>query len=232
MAGGSKPNTKGAKGELDTKPTADENGTNTRTKTTTAGGAGTTTGAGTGNTDTGTAKEKELLGVASVNESPVPKPSTPTKPKRKRVQKKKAKNDETFNAEQITMLLMTMSTIMSNSERGAIFALTEIECKQLAEPIANIIANNDSMKELAKHSDSVALATACFMIFAPKIFVWLQYEKAHRKPKGIEVKTVKGVKGNAERKINGSSGTDNSGGASSVSENDSSNVLTDLPSIM
>ena len=191
------------------------------------------TGAGTGNNNsgagTGTTEKEKISGLASVEQSetvPVPKKAR----KKRTVKKKTSKNDEAFNAEQITALLMTVSAICSTTERGRIFALSEIECKQLAEPLSKIIANNDSMKSIAEHSDSVALAMTCFMIFAPKIFVWLQYEKAHRKPKGLEVKTIKGVKENA-RKATGNSGTD-SAGATTNSADHGENVSAVLPSIM
>lgn len=187
------------------------------------------TGAGDNNSGTGTAEKEKILGLASVEQSetvPIPKKAR----KKRTVKKKTSKNDEAFNAEQITALLMTVSAICSTTERGRIFALSEIECKQLAEPLSKIIANNDSMKTIAEHSDSVALAMTCFMIFAPKIFVWLQYEKAHRKPKGLEVKTIKGVKENA-RKATGNSGTD-SAGATVNSADHGEDVSSVLPSIM
>ena len=199
---------------------------------------GRNTGTGTGNNNSGTgagtgATEKEkfekIPGLATVEQAetvPIPKKAR----KKRTVKKKTAKNDEAFNAEQITALLMTVSAMCSTTERGRIFALTEIECKQLAEPLSKIIANNDSMKSIAEHSDSVALAMTCFMIFAPKIFVWLQYEKAHRKPKGVEIKTIKGGKENA-KKVNGNSGADNTGVTSNSADN-GQNVSAVLPSIM
>lgn len=194
-----------------------------------AEGRTTGTGAGNNNSGTGTAEKEKISGLATVVESetvPVPKKAR----KKRTVKKKTSKNDEAFNADQITALLMTVSAICSTTERGRIFALSEIECKQLAEPLSKIIANNDSMKSIAEHSDSVALAMTCFMIFAPKIFLWLQYEKAHRKPKGLEVKTIKGVKENA-RKATGNSGTD-SAGATTYSADHGEDVSSVLPSIM
>ena len=187
------------------------------------------TGAGNNNSGTGTAEKEKISGLASVEQSetvPVPKKAR----KKRTVKKKTSKNDEAFNAEQITALLMTVSAICSTTERGRIFALSEIECKQLAEPLSKIIATNDSMKSIAEHSDSVALAMTCFMIFAPKIFIWLQYEKAHRKPKGVEIKTIKGGKENA-KKANGNSGADNAG-VTIDSANNGENVSAVLPSIM
>lgn len=186
------------------------------------------TGAGDNNSGTGATEKEKILGLATVENETVP---VPKKARKKRtVKKKTSKNDEAFNAEQITALLMTVSAICSTTERGRIFALSEIECKQLAEPLSKIIANNDSMKSIAEHSDSVALAMTCFMIFAPKIFVWIQYEKAHRKPKGLEVKTIKGVKENA-RKATGNSGADNTG-ATVNSADHGEDVSSVLPSIM
>ena len=204
-------------------------GTNPSPESSTEGRtAGTGTGTGNNNSGTGATEKEKISGLATVENETVP---TPKKAGKKRtVKKKTVKNDEAFNAEQITALLMTVSAICSTTERGRIFALTEIECKQLAEPLSKIIANNDSMKSIAEHSDSVALAMTCFMIFAPKIFVWLQYEKAHRKPKGLEVKTIKGVKENA-RKATGNGGADNTGTTIDSADN-GQNVSSVLPSIM
>ena len=203
-------------------------GTNTSSESP-AEGRNTGTGAGNNDSRTGAAEKEKISRLASVEQSetvPVPKKAR----KKRTVKKKSVKNDEAFNAEQITALLMTVSAICSTTERGRIFALSEIECKQLAEPLSKIIANNDSMKSIAEHSDSVALAMTCFMIFAPKIFVWLQYEKAHRKPKGLEVKTIKGGKENA-KKANGNSGADNTGVTNNSADN-GENVSSVLPSIM
>lgn len=205
-------------------------GKNPSTETASDGGR---KSAGTGDNNSGrTEKEKVVSGLAPVKPTEtIPTPTEPKKAKKKRtVKKKTVKNDETFNAEQITALLLTVSTICSTSERGKIFALSEAEAKQLAEPLSKIIANNDSMKSLTEHSDSVALAITCFMIFAPKIFMWMQYEKAHRKPKGIEVKTIKGVKKDAGKTT--SDNRRNSSGTTPDSKNDGSDVLADLPSIM
>ena len=118
---------------------------------------GRTTGTGNKDSRTGATEKEKFSGLATVEQAEtVP---TPKKARKKRtVKKKSAKNDEAFNAEQITALLMTVSAICSTTERGRIFALSEIECKQLAEPLSKIIANNDSMKSIAEHSDSVALA--------------------------------------------------------------------------
>ena len=210
-----------------------KSGKDTGTETGTEGRGRRSSGRGTGDSNSGATKKEEVVsGLATVNPTEtIPSPTEPKKAKKKRtVKKKTVKNDETFNSEQITALLLTVSTICSTSERGKIFALSELEARQLAEPLAKIIANNDSMKAIAEHSYSVALAMTCFMIFAPKIFMWIQYEKAHKKPKGIEVKTIKGEKRNA-----GKTETNNRGdntGATTHSTNDSQNVLADLPSIM
>ena len=211
-------------------------GKNTSTKKASDGGTGRGKGTGTGtdNNSGGTTEKEKSTGLALVNpqteESSVPTPKKASKPRKRTTKKTAKKNDEAFNSEQITALIMTTSAILSTSERGKFFALTEIEAKQIAEPLAKLIANNDSLKSLGEHSDSIALVMACFMIFAPRVFMWLQYEKAHKKPKGLEVKTIKGVKPN-ERKTERNNNGNNSGTASNGT-NDSENVLASMPSIV
>ena len=204
-----------------------------RTRTTSDGG--TTTGTTGGNNNTGKTEKEKPVGVAPVEIKPEPNETIPApdlkKAKKPRTRKKTVKkNDEAFNSEQISALLLTVSTILSTSERGKIFALSELEAKQLSEPLAKIIANNDSMKALTEHSDSVALTMTAFMIFAPKFFLWLQYEKAHKKPKGVEVKTIKGVKQNERKAENGVGGT---AGGNAPKNTDSSIDINDIiPSIL
>lgn len=192
-------------------------------------GTGTGTGtAGTAGTGTGTAEEKKLseLATLSVEQS--------EKPKKKRTRKKVTKNDSTFNAEQITALLLTASAILTQNEETAVFAITEVEARQLAEPIANLIAKNDSLQQLSEHADGVALLSAAFMIFAPKLFIFLQHRKQKKqlKKQGLQLIKEKEVKSNDKTGTikNDSRGTN--GATTANSSTNANNVMSSIPSIM
>ena len=210
---------------------------NPRTETPTEGGRKrgrprtTATTENTGST-TGTTEEKGISGLVVVgNENSVPTPK-PAKQKRTRT-KKTTKNDVAFNEDQLKAILLTISGVLSTSESGKIFALTEAECTQIAKPLSNIIANNDSLKGLSEHSDSIALVTACAMIFLPKLFIFLQYKKQQKTLKNNGVKLIKQeVKPNDEtRKTDGGNNKPN-GNITPDSKNSSSAILSAIPSIM
>lgn len=185
-------------------------------------GAGTTAGATTG-TDT---KKENISRLVDVTEE-IP---TPKKAKKKRTRTTK-KNDAPFNEEQIKGVIMVMSGIMGQSETGKIFALSEGEAEQIAKPLANIIAKNDSLSGLGEHADSIALITACVMIFIPRLIIFLQYQKNKKAMKDKNIKIYKGVdkngeKGKTEPRDKSANGTVAPGGT-----NGSENILSAIPSL-
>lgn len=198
--------------------------------TTTPKDGGTATGTNpAGDSNTGGEKEKLIpeLAILKEEKTEAPKPK-PAKKKRKKVVKK---NDSTFNAEQITAIIMTLSAVMSQSETGKIFTLSELEAKQIAEPLANIIAKNDAFAGLSEHADSVALVSACFMIFIPKIFVYLTYQKALRDSRKKNQVFIKGANENANNKTrtdNRNSRNDD-GQTPGNGNNSGESVLSELP---
>lgn len=186
------------------------------------------TGTGTG-TPTGTDKEKGISGLAPVNE--VPTPAEPKKAKKKRTRTNNKKNDAPFNAEQIKGILMVMSGVMSQSEAGKIFALTEGEAEQIANPLANIIAKNDSLAGLGEHADSVALITACLMIFIPRLIIFLQYQKNKKALKDKNIKIVKGVEKNEQKGTPAGNSTGPNRNVTSGGVNGGENILSSIPSL-
>lgn len=202
-------------------------------------GTGTTAGTTTEIPDTRTDKEI-ILGLADVaneklkskeTEPVTPTPGEPKKAKRKRTNTAK-KNNPTFNAEQITSLLMTMSTIMSQSESGKIFAISQSEAEQIANPLANIISKNDAFNGIGEHSDSIALATACFMIFVPRLIGWLNMRKAKKVLKDKNVMIMKGENTNgAKERKNSPNNGETQRPTPVVNEVDANGILSGLPAI-
>lgn len=205
----------------------------TGTKSTGKGRKRKTAGIETAGTETaGRTEEKEQFSeLASVNDSVVPEPEkTVKKAKRKRT-KTTSKNNPSFNAEQITNLLMTASSILGASEGGRYFCITKEEAEQIAIPLANIIAKNDAFNGIGEHSDSIALVTACFMIFVPRVIGWLTYKKHQKTMKDKNVKILKGVEPNGKKAEDSGSNRGVNESSSVSPESNGSGILSGLPSL-
>ena len=134
------------------------------------------------------AEEKKSVGVAEVT------PPTPAEPKKKqtRTPRKKKKEEPTaFNAEQITALLVSVSTILASREGFEMFALSSLEAEQIATPIANMIAKSENLAGLGEHADAIALVTACLVIFAPKIMLYFDSQKKKKLERNGGVQLVR-----------------------------------------
>ena len=188
------------------KITEGRSGSNRSTEATNTDTAGTGTDrnsgtAGTGTAGTGKAKAKEKKPV----EVAVLIPDQEEKPKKKRTQKKK--KEEPKQADDITKLLVTVSTMVASRPDQAHWLITEAEAKSIAEPLSNIIEKSEVFSKLAEHSDSIALATACATVFLPRGFMsYMQYkEKEKEKKKNVKQKpaTRTGNKDGKSRSGNG-----------------------------
>lgn len=205
-----------------------------RRKNTGTADAGTGTGTGTGNsTGAGTTEKEKLSELVTVKTDPVstPVPEKPKQTKRPRKNTNKSKNNATFNSEQITALLMSMNAILSQSESGKFFAITEKEAEQIAKPLANIIAKNDSFAGLGEHSDSIALTTACIMIFIPRLIGWLTYRRTKLAMKKNNVMIMKGDSTNGKKTENRRGSGTVEGTTTPVNENLDNGVMSLFPSL-
>ena len=186
----------------------------------------------TGTTETGTAEENKLFELVDVTPAEVPMPAEPKKSKKRRV-RKSTNNDAVFNEEQIKAILLTLSTVLSTSDNTRMFVLTESECESIAKPLSNLIAKNDSLKGLSEHSDGIALAMACFMIFIPKLIMFITYQSQKSKKKKETTMYIKkeAVNGDEKRKdiVNNRKSKEPSPGNSTITDNA---VLSTIPSIM
>ena len=214
--------------EFGTEQTDKDSGTKSSGK-----GSGSGSGSGSGTDTAGTTKKEIVSGLASVEETiPEPKKPEPKKVTRKRTNKNNKKNDSAFNAEQITNLLTGLSAIAGQSEAGKFFAITETEAKQIAEPLANIIAKNDAFAQLGEHSDAIALTSACFMIFVPRLIAFLMHQKQMKLLKKQNVMVVK-----KEADQNGSKGSNSGSDAEASGSNagaippNDKGILSGLPSL-
>ena len=173
------------------------NGTETGIETVTETGTGTGSGS-SGNTNTtgtgrgsgrgrGTGRKtksksgEEVLELPNVNIPNIPTPEEKKEKKKETRGRKPKKDNALVTSEQISSLLIASSSILATREGFSHWLLSEAEANQIAEPLANIIAKNESLKALGEHADAIALVTACLMIFAPRIFTTVMINKS--KPK-------------------------------------------------
>lgn len=157
------------------------------TGNTKTGGSGTAAGAGK-------AEEKKPVGLASVTEG-VPAPEAPKK-KGTRKPRKKKEDPQTFNGEQIAALFLSMSAIVGSRPGMEVWTLRPEEAKQLADPIANMLAKSEKLQNAGEYADAIALATASLVIFAPRAMVYHDQQKKKKLEKtgGVQLVRTDGKK--------------------------------------
>ena len=191
-------------------------------------GTGTGTGTGTGSGSSGRGSTKRIKAVKNskvsvLNDLPevnIPEPQE-EKPKRTYNRKPKVKEEPSFDSKQFSALIVAISSMVASREGMAHWIITETEAEQIAKPLSNMIAKSESLKGLGEHADAFALATACIMIFAPRLIITLQTNKAKKGDKKNVTGTVSGTN-------NGSKGTNSVKQVSGKNADTSSNVMPTL----
>lgn len=203
------------------------------TRTDKKNGVGTGTGtAGTGNTEADSTGESQQLSELAEITSPVPIPEKPTTKKSTRKKKRTVKKQQpVFSSEQITTLIMAVSGIASAKQGLEVFALSEVEARQIAEPLSQIIVDSGYSETFGKYGNYIALGTACLMIFVPRFIMFSQMQKAKKVEKrgGLKIEP-----NNKKSEGKGSNRTDNNGSndrSNSTTETNGSSVLASIPSI-
>lgn len=116
-------------------------------------------------------KPRADVTITPENEVNVPKP--------KQKRGKKAKAPEALGAEQLSALIGSLSDIVA-SRAGEHWKLSKNECMTIAEPAAKLVNNSEQLKQLAEHSDALALVMACVIVFAPRVLITAQNSKQKR----------------------------------------------------
>ena len=125
--------------------------------------------------DRGTETEKVVPIVANVEKSK-------TKRKPRKVTKKKSDSNN-IGAEQISILLTSLSAIVASRPNTAHWQLTPQESQSIAEPLAKIIEKNENLKNLGEHADALALVTACITVIAPRAILSVNMAKSEKEKK-------------------------------------------------
>lgn len=152
---------------------------NSSTPTSGTGNAGGNSPAnGTGKPTAGTAPEKEekLSGLAPVKETP-PTPENPKKAQKRKSKPKKKEPEPSFNADQLSALILSMSAIVGSRPGMEVWMLRPEEAKQLATPISNMVQKSEKLSQLSEHADAMALVSASLVIFAPRAVVFYDQQK-------------------------------------------------------
>lgn len=185
-----------------------------------AGTSGTGTPAGTGKTE-----KTQPVGMAAVTPPPVP-----DAPKKKQTRKPKQKKQEpsSFNAEQISALIVSMSTIVAARPGLSMFAITKTEADQIATPLSNMIAKSEALKGLSEHADAIALVSACFVVMVPRVIMYFdaQKEKQKKAAGGVKLVRTDTEKGKTARDSGNHAGT-----PSHAVSNDVPSFFAELPAI-
>lgn len=143
------------------------------------------------------AEEKEkAAGLAPVKSSPdeakAPAPNAPQKQqRRKKSPAKKQANNSGFNAEQISALILSVSTITASRPGLEVFALTQTEAMQIATPLANMIAKSETLSKAGEYSDAISLVTACLVVMVPRLLVYNDQQKKKKLEKNGGLKIVR-----------------------------------------
>ena len=149
--------------------------------------------AASGNTPAGTAAGKtaekaQSVGLASV--TPPPVPDAPKK-KQRNPRQKKQEAPTSFNASQISALIVSVSAIAASRPDMDMFLITENEAMQIATPLANMIAKNENLAGLGEHADAIALVTASFVIMCPRLMLYFDKQKQKKIQAAGGVKLVR-----------------------------------------
>lgn len=91
------------------------------------------------------------------------------------------KQEKALDAASIQNLIKTVFDLVAARPNAAHWKLTDTECKQLAEPIADILSDYAAASEaIAQNSKYIALVMAAFAICAPRIMLSLTMKKARK----------------------------------------------------
>ena len=185
-------------------------------------------GSGNGGTaPAGKAEEKANAGLASVTGAP-PVPETPKKKQRKPRAKKK-EEPASFNAQQITALLVSISSIFASRQGFEMFAISEQEAETIANPLSNIIAKNENFAALGEHADGIALVTACIVVMLPRFMLFFEVRKQNKKKGELAL-----VRTDRTDNKKGESATDNRkpvGNRSPQPAHDADGIFAAIPSV-
>ena len=112
-------------------------------------------------------------------------PETEEKKTKKKRTPKKKEPEKKVKSDDISKLLVTVSAIVASRPDQAHWMITQEEADSIAAPLSNILEKSEVFSKIAEHSDSLALATACITVFAPRAVMSVTAYKQKEKVKKV-----------------------------------------------
>lgn len=137
-------------------------------------------------------------------------PEAPKKQTKRKKSAPKKKTPDSFNADQISSLIMSASAIIASRPGMGVFMLRPEEANQLATPIANMIEKSEKLQSLGEHADALALVTASLVIFAPRVLVYSDQKKKKKLERngGVQLVQQKGKSTGSDKRNDGKPNAD------------------------
>lgn len=215
-------------GEQPAKTNADE-GTgrkNNRNSGTETGKTGTAAGGKTGGNRRSAAgketeEEKRLSELVNVEQAPpieieLKDGEMKPKPKKKKTSRKGKK--DTATADQLSLLIVTLSSIAAARPGWEHWMITPEEAKSIAVPLCEMVEKSEAFSKVAEHSEALALMAAVTVVMLPRVLITVskQKEKSDKKKlakKGVSITDEQVRKIDADNRANvadnANNGTDN-----------------------
>lgn len=108
------------------------------------------------------------------------------------------KNDTQITTEQLDTFIVSLSTIIASRPNCEQWLLTKDEVQSITTPLMGILKDSEKLEIVTQNSNQIALAFACITVFAPRIFVTLQKQKAEREKVNNAKRKVTETKGNSK----------------------------------
>lgn len=110
------------------------------------------------------------------------------KPRKVNQTKKQEKKVDCTN---VQMLLGSVSGLIASRPNMAHWQLTPDETKSIAEPLCNIMSESELFNKVSEHTDAIALVTACFSVFVPRIILTVSMQPKKEKAKHGNIKPIR-----------------------------------------
>lgn len=177
------------------------------------------------------AEKEGLSGLAVLNGAP-PTPATPQKKQQRKPRAAKKKEpDNSFTADQITALIVALSSIFASRPGMEMFMITDTEAATIAKPLSNIIAKNENLAGLGEHADGIALVTACIVVMLPRFMLYMEAQKQKKLAASGGAKLVRTDKQNDGGQSRGND-RKSAGVSTQQPANDADGIFAVLPAVL
>jgi hypothetical protein len=129
--------------------------------------------------------------------------------KPRKVNKKTSKQKDDTDRTQINAVIGGISTAIASRPNCQHWQLSEQEIDTITKPLCEMLKESEVFEKVSEHSNEIALVTACFTVFAPRILTTVMIEKEKRKNEPRPTVTNKKTEDKKLDKRNDKGTTDN-----------------------